>query len=105
MNNEDYETGRFGRIVDRIKKKFEPEKVILFGSRARGDYPKDSDYDLMVVSRRFEGYDFRARIVKMYGLVDEPINIDMLLLTPEEFKERSKALCIVKMACEEGVLI
>ena len=37
MNNRDYEAGRFGRIADRIKKKSEPEKVILFGSRARGD--------------------------------------------------------------------
>jgi predicted nucleotidyltransferase len=57
------ETGRFERIVDRIKEKFEPEEVILFGSRARGDYLEDSDYDLMVVSKKFGGYDFRARII------------------------------------------
>jgi len=101
----DYETGRFERIVDRIKEKFEPEKVILFGSRARGDYLKDSDYDLMVISRRFKGSDFRARIIKSYELIDEPINIDILCYTPEEFKEQSEALCIVKRACEGGVLI
>ncbi|MEA1998800.1 MAG: nucleotidyltransferase domain-containing protein [Euryarchaeota archaeon] len=98
-------TGRFERIVDRIKEKFEPEKVILFGSRARGDYLKDSDHDLMVISRRFKGHDFRTRIIKLYELIDEPINIDILCYTPEEFEERSKALCIVKRACEEGVLI
>jgi predicted nucleotidyltransferase len=99
------ETGRFERIVDRIKEKFEPEEVILFGSRARGDYLEDSDYDLMVVSKKFRGYDFRVRIIKIYELIDVPINIDVLCYTPEEFEERSKALCIVKKACEEGVRI
>ena len=99
------ETGRFERIVDRIKEKFEPEEVILFGSRARGDYLDDSDYDLMVVSKKFRGYDFRVRIIKIYELIDVPINIDVLCYTPEEFEERSKALCIVKKAREEGVRI
>ena len=27
------------------------EKIILFGSRARGDYREDSDYDILVVVR------------------------------------------------------
>jgi len=90
----DDETGRFERIVDHIKKKFEPEKVILFGSGARGDYLKDSDYDLMLVSRRFKRDDFRERIVKLYELVDEPISIDVLCYTPEGFEEQLKTVCI-----------
>ncbi len=35
------------RIVDR----FQPEKIVLFGSRARDDSRPDSDYDLLVVVR------------------------------------------------------
>lgn len=36
-------------IVHRLVKAFHPQRVYLFGSRARGDDGPDSDYDLMVV--------------------------------------------------------
>jgi predicted nucleotidyltransferase len=36
-------------IVRRLVDAYEPERVYLFGSRARGDQDLDSDYDLLVV--------------------------------------------------------
>jgi len=36
------------KIVNTIVKSVHPEKVILFGSRAKGNYGKDSDYDFMI---------------------------------------------------------
>ena len=36
-------------IVRRLVSVFRPERVYLFGSRARGDSGPDSDYDLMVI--------------------------------------------------------
>ncbi len=36
-------------IVRRLVDVYEPERVYLFGSRARGDQDPDSDYDLIVV--------------------------------------------------------
>jgi predicted nucleotidyltransferase len=36
-------------IVRRLIAAYEPERIYLFGSRARGDSGTDSDYDLMVV--------------------------------------------------------
>src|SRR4051794_32330934 len=42
------------RMVKRIVKKFHPERVILFGSHARGDAGLDSDVDRLVV-KDFEG--------------------------------------------------
>jgi predicted nucleotidyltransferase len=36
-------------LLDRVVRFFDPELVILFGSRARGDADADSDYDLLVV--------------------------------------------------------
>ena len=38
-------------MVRRIVKQFDPEKIILFGSQARGDAGPDSDVDLLVVMR------------------------------------------------------
>ena len=37
------------RMVRRIIKRFDPERVILFGSHARGEAGPDSDIDLLVV--------------------------------------------------------
>lgn len=36
-------------IVDRIIAAYQPERIYLFGSKARGDAGPDSDYDLLVV--------------------------------------------------------
>ena len=38
-----------GRMVQTIVKEVDPEQVILFGSRGRGDQRADSDVDLIVV--------------------------------------------------------
>jgi len=36
-------------IVERLIDAYQPERVYLFGSKARGDYGPDSDFDLLVV--------------------------------------------------------
>ncbi len=36
-------------IVRRLVDAYDPERVYLFGSKARGDADADSDYDLMVI--------------------------------------------------------
>jgi predicted nucleotidyltransferase len=37
------------QVVKQIVEKFTPQKIILFGSYARGDYRPESDVDLLVV--------------------------------------------------------
>jgi hypothetical protein len=39
------------QIVDRIAARFSPERIVLFGSHARGDAREGSDLDLMVLFR------------------------------------------------------
>ena len=39
------------KIVEIIVKELDPDKIILFGSRARGDYKEDSDYDILVLKK------------------------------------------------------
>jgi predicted nucleotidyltransferase len=36
-------------LADKIVREFHPEKIILFGSHARGDTRPDSDVDLLVI--------------------------------------------------------
>src|SRR5262245_9859988 len=37
------------RIIERLVEAYQPNCIYLFGSKARGDYGPDSDFDLMVV--------------------------------------------------------
>ncbi len=40
---------KLAEIVRRLVEAYQPDRIYLFGSRARGDVTPDSDYDLMVV--------------------------------------------------------
>ncbi len=88
-----------------VTKKFHPEKVILFGSRARGDNLLESDYDLLFVSAEFKKYTIYERMVEVYKLQDVPVVIDIVCLTPQEFKAQQKIEGVVRDAVREGVEI
>ncbi len=95
-------------ITNAIKKKLEDAKIILFGSRARGNYLKNSDIDLIIVSKYFRGKHFTERaslILKI--LLEENIelkhNIELLCYTPEEFEKKKKEIGIVKEALSHGI--
>ena len=67
-----------------------PARIILFGSRARGDARPDSDYDI-VVEMDFD--DFHACRGDLYGAVREvrdarDVQIDILLRRPGQIEER-----------------
>ncbi len=87
----------------KIKAAFTPEKIILFGSRARGDHLKDSDIDLLVVSKKFEGMPWRERIISVFGDWREKQMLEPICFTPEEFEERKKQIGIVAQAVKECV--
>jgi uncharacterized protein len=64
-----------------------PEKIILFGSHARGDFDADSDLDLLIilptVVDRFEEM-VRLRLV----LRDIPMAIDVIVYSRADVEER-----------------
>ena len=74
-------------IVEKIKKGYAPEKIILFGSYAYGKPTSDSDLDLLVV---METRDRPAeRIRKVSDLFDpRPLPMDIIVLTPGEMRHR-----------------
>ncbi|MBI3412907.1 MAG: nucleotidyltransferase domain-containing protein [Candidatus Aenigmarchaeota archaeon] len=92
-------------FLRKVKKKFAPSKVILFGSRARGDYLIDSDYDLLIVSDKFSKYDWHQRMVEVIKLTEGKFSLDVICLTEEEFEKRKKELSIVNEAVKEGVVL
>jgi hypothetical protein len=91
--------------LDYIKERFSPEKIILFGSRARGDNLIDSDIDILIISSRFGNMKWRERIMEAFDGWDRKQMLDCLCYTPEEFEEKKKGLGIVRRAFEEGIEI
>jgi predicted nucleotidyltransferase len=74
-------------IVDEIVLKFRVNKIILFGSHARGEAIEDSDVDLLVLMD-FEGSAVRqsARIRSVLERCSLPL--DVIVRRPEEFTQR-----------------
>jgi uncharacterized protein len=65
-------------------REFNPEKIILFGSAARGDYTAESDLDVVVVMESDKNFFERTYEVMRRCRVDMPL--DLLVYTPEEFE-------------------
>jgi len=84
-----------------LRSVYAPEKIIIFGSRARGDNLVRSDYDIVVVSRKFENAHFLERISNLLELWD--YDIDILPYTPKEFEQKKKEIGIVAEVVEEGI--
>ena len=75
-------------MVDRIVEGFAPERIILFGSHARGNASRWSDIDLLVVMKKAP--DLRELTVEIrQTLSDLPVSKDIVVTTPERLEERS----------------
>jgi predicted nucleotidyltransferase len=74
------------RLGERIASEFEPEKIILFGSYARGTASEDSDVDLLVILP-FEGRGFRKSL-EILNRIDPRFPIDLIARRPEDTQRR-----------------
>ena len=92
-------------MVDRIVDRFNPIRIILFGSQARGGSTFDSDVDLLVVLR--EVADKRQMAIQMRRvLADLPVAKDILVTTPDEIERRGTLVGdVLKPALQEGVVV
>jgi predicted nucleotidyltransferase len=70
-------------IVQRIVVGAAPEKVILFGSYARGNPNSDSDLDLLVIMKTEERFTDRVLAISRL-LRPRPFPMDILVRTPGE---------------------
>lgn len=76
---------KFAREVGR---RFQPEKVILFGSYAYGTPHADSDVDILVIMPARNQID---QAVKIRYTLDPPFPLDLLVRTPHHMSWRLKA--------------
>ncbi|MGI9168289.1 MAG: nucleotidyltransferase domain-containing protein [Pyrinomonadaceae bacterium] len=89
-------------IVRRVVEVAQPQKVVLFGSRARGNARPHSDYDLLVVNASAEPRYKRSVPIYM-ALADVPAEVEVMVYTPEEIEEWSEVpQAFVTTALREG---
>jgi uncharacterized protein len=92
-------------MIRRILAVGTPQKIVLFGSRARGDAYADSDYDLLLVEpselpRHKRAARYRRALTGLAGAKD------ILVWTPEEIAEwRDVPNAFVTEAMRQGVVL
>ncbi len=105
----DKKTSKIIKILRKFKKKIEKnlslDSLILFGSRARGDERENSDVDLIIVSKDFEGKKSFKRAVKFYLDWDWDYNTDIICLTPRELENKKNQIGIIQSALNDGIEI
>jgi predicted nucleotidyltransferase len=93
------------KIVNRIVDTVHPEKIVLFGSHARGTQKQGSDIDLLVIANSTEPRYRRSS--PLYGaLSDIMVPMDILVYSPEEIQEWSQVRqAFVTTALREGEVL
>ena len=95
------------QIVDTIVSTVSPDKIILFGSYARGDNGKDSDIDLLILKKGLKNE--RSITNKLYiDLYNNkiPMPVDIITMDFDKFYQLNKEVgYIYKTIQREGKII
>ena len=92
-------------LVRRIVEVAQPDRIVLFGSAARGEMGPDSDLDVLVVKA---GVKHRRRLAQdiYMNLSGVGVGVDVIVLTPEDIEaQRGRVGSIVGPAMDEGRVI
>jgi len=92
------------RIIPIIVQEINPEKIILFGSRARGEAGKDSDVDLLIVyDGELSKREVKLKIHRLFSQRD--FSMDIFVLNSGEFERQKNIVSTVgRVAAREGVV-
>ena len=94
---------RLYAIAERIKSAYHAERVILYGSYARGEATRDSDVDVLVIAPTQER--FLQRMATVRGAIRDlrkGLPVSPIVLTPAELQER-EGDAFVRSILEEGI--
>jgi len=96
---------KINEMVRRIVKRFDPERIILFGSHAKGTAGSDSDVDLLIIMP-VSGSKREKQIEIGVALHDIRIPMDIIVATPEEVERRKNLIgTIIRPALRKGEVI
>ncbi len=98
----EFESGVLDEIVRRIVEVAQPERIVLFGSAARGQVGPNSDLDLLVIKGgRYKYHNLLEKIYRSLCVVEAAV--DVVLVTPDQVERYRDTHCLViKPALREG---
>lgn len=93
------------RIADRLKRELGAERVVVYGSVAKGEATRDSDIDLLVIAPSSEkAYLRMARVLEVVEDMSRGIPLSPIVFTPEEVQDRiAQGDSFLRHIFEEGV--
>lgn len=92
-------------IVRRITAKYNPDKIILFGSCVNGLLTADSDLDILIVMHVDGSQRETANAIDL-TLADRTVPMDLIVVTPEQYERQKDILgTIISEAAREGRVI
>lgn len=98
-------TGEIKHIVESLVAEFNPERVVIFGSFARGDYREDSTVDILIISKTEERFLDRIKRALIACRGSNP-PIDPLIYTSEEFDSLvEEGEGFIESVVEEGIVV
>lgn len=91
-------------VIRRVVEVAQPEKIILFGSTARGERGPDSDLDLLVIK---SGVHRRRLAQAIYRhLIGVGFPVDVVVVTPEDVERYGDSIgLILEPALREGKVV
>lgn len=92
-------------IKQQLIDKYKPEKIIIFGSYAKGEFNEDSDIDFLIIKKDTPNLG-RERAREIRRLIEKNVACDFLVYRPEELQERIKLEDpFIKLILKEGKVI
>jgi predicted nucleotidyltransferase len=97
--------GVLDEVVQRIVRVAAPERIILFGSAARGDARGDSDLDLLVVTRDGQ---HRGQLTRQIyrSLIGVGVAVDVVVVTMNDIERYAESpALVIASALRDGRLL
>ena len=91
-------------IIARIVEVVEPERIIIFGSAARGGAGRHSDVDLLIIKDGGDSLDLMAQIYgRLHGV---GAAVDAIVVSPDDVERfRDSHALVIKPALQHGTVV
>ena len=104
MERERLQRGTLDDIIRRVVEVAEPERIVLFGSAARGEINRHSDVDLLVVKDAPDLRQITATVYRrLYGI---GAAVDIVMVTPQDVERyKDSHALVIKPALRDGTVM